>query len=160
MGKENPFGDSLFTLHQHPLEGDEDSQVVSIMIGDEQRFAQDRLAVTVSDRREQIGRLLGDQALHFIKVGAKSCDRLMPGVRSSIARRSFSLRPVALRPRRRHMIRIAAEFQYVPLRDPHVLKNLPRRVRDMLYLSINQLDGKVCDHAFKVDVRAAAAQQV
>ena len=40
----------------------------------------------------------------------------------------------------------------------HVLKHLPRRVRDVLYFPIDVLDGKVPDYGLEIHVRAAAAE--
>jgi hypothetical protein len=58
------------------------------------------------------------------------------------------------------VVGFAAEFEYVPLRDAHVLKNLPRRIGNVLGLSIDKLDGEVRRHTLEIHVRAAAPQQV
>lgn len=58
------------------------------------------------------------------------------------------------------MIGATAELENIPLRDTHVLNDLPGRVRNILYSSIDQLDGKIFDDAVEVHVRAAAAQNV
>ena len=58
------------------------------------------------------------------------------------------------------MRRVAAEFEYVPLREAHVLKHLPRRVRKVFDLSIDKLNREIRDHTLEVYVRAAAPQQV
>ena len=44
-------------------------------------------------------------------------------------RRLRICRPVAFRPLRRHVIRIAAELENIPLSDPHMLEKLPCGVR-------------------------------
>ncbi len=58
------------------------------------------------------------------------------------------------------MLRVTDELKDVPLRDAHVLDDLPRRVGDVLDSAVHQLRGKVCNERLETDVRAAAAQQV
>jgi hypothetical protein len=58
------------------------------------------------------------------------------------------------------VIRVAAEFEYVPLRDAHVLKQLPGSVGNLLDLPIDQLQGEILNDALEIYVRASAFEQV
>lgn len=55
---------------------------------------------------------------------------------------------------------IAAELQNVPLRNAHVLDELPRRVRKMIHFLIDKLNGKIIYDFIEADMRAASAEQV
>ena len=58
------------------------------------------------------------------------------------------------------MFLIPAEFQDVPLRDPYVLQNHPRRMRKILRLAATQFRRKVFDDIIKLGVRAPTCNQI
>lgn len=96
--------------------------MVSIVVGDQERLAQDCLTITVRDQRKEISGWIGHELLQLFQVLAESLYRLFPerDVASGIR-----VRPIAFRKIRRDMFWVAAEFQNVRLGDPHVLQHLP-----------------------------------
>src|SRR5205085_6903241 len=58
------------------------------------------------------------------------------------------------------MLSVAAEFEYVPLRDSHVLKDLPGRVWNALRLPVYKLDRKIFYNFIEAYMRAAASEQI
>ena len=106
--------------HQHHL-----SQVVSVMVGNEQRFPQNCLTLTVRYPRVQVRRWITHQLAHGFEVGLKCLHALVP--RHSV-RRSLRFGPVSGGPFWRLVLRIPAEFEDVPLRQAHVLDDFPGRV--------------------------------
>ena len=132
------------------------ADVISIVIGDEECFAQDRLAVTVRDFSEEIVGGIRNEILHLFQIAAKLLNRFIP--KAGIAGTS-RLWPITFGPFRRDVIRSAAEFQDVPLRDSHVLEHLPGRVGQAFNLLTAGFGRKVRDEVIERDVRVAATQQ-
>lgn len=96
------------------------------MIREEQCLTKNRLALAVGDRSEQVHRRVPQQALHFIQITLAPCHGAIPGC---VARRVFIDGPVPAWKVWRNIVRVAAEFEDVPLTDPQVLKELPSGVR-------------------------------
>jgi len=92
------------------------------VIGHQQGFAKDGLAVAPGDFGEQIGFGTRDQILQGFQIFAEIFDTFVP--RCGVGW-SFGWRPVTLRPGGRFVFRVAAEFQDVPLGDAHVFKQHP-----------------------------------
>ena len=59
---------ALGPVAQRPPDHDQLSQVVGVVIGDEQGFAEDRLSVPVGDAGEQVGGRIVHQFLHRLQV--------------------------------------------------------------------------------------------
>jgi hypothetical protein len=57
------------------------------------------------------------------------------------------------------VIGIAAELQYVPLGDAHVLDDLPWCVWHALYLAVYELDREAGDEVLEVNMRTTTAEQ-
>src|SRR6266404_4268896 len=85
--------------------------VIRVVIGQHQRLAENRLALSVRNRRAQIGLRVFHQLDHFLEVVLEFSHALRPG---SFVLRSWGLRPVALGKTGRNMLCVAAEFQQVP----------------------------------------------
>src|SRR5439155_20673450 len=66
---------------EDPSQHDQLSQVVGVMVCDEQRLAQDGLAIAVRDSGEQIGCWVGHQVLHRLEVRAEGAEASVPGGR-------------------------------------------------------------------------------
>src|SRR5690348_6924080 len=77
------------------------------------------------DGSVQVNRLIGDQFAHRVQIGVEIANALGP---RAIVRRCSGFWPISGGPLRRYMLCIAAELQNVPLREAHVLKDLPWRV--------------------------------
>src|SRR5206468_12738157 len=92
-------------------EKDDLAEVVGVMVGHEQRFAQERMlgpCLRVLDPREEIPLRVLHDFLHRRQVAAKRTHAFVPG---RVVRRSFGLRPVARGKVRRDMFGIAAELK-------------------------------------------------
>src|SRR5581483_10865409 len=131
--------------------------MIGVMIGDQKRFAQDGLPIAMRNFRVQIGFLVRDEFGHGLQIGAKATQAVVPGCRVS---RRRALGPIAFGPGRRLMLRIAAEFQNVPLRDAHVLQQLPRAVRRAGWYCPAQPRRKIRHHRVEIGMRVASTQQV
>ncbi len=104
------------------------ADVVRVVIGHQQGFAKQRLPVSMRNRSEEaVGRVF-DELLHFGQISLEGRDTRVPRCRIW---RSITLWPVALRPLRRFMFRVPAEFKNVPLSDAKVLEKPPRRERQI-----------------------------
>jgi hypothetical protein len=62
------------------------------MIGDEQRFAEDGLAIAVLYPSEQIGRGTGNEILHRLQIDAEGGDAAVPG---SVIVGTIAVRPIS-----------------------------------------------------------------
>src|SRR5262249_36836851 len=85
---------------------------IGVVVGNEQRLAQDRLPLAVRDRREQVRGRVRDQVLHRLQIGAEGGEAPLPG---AIIRRSIALGPVPVRKLWRDVLWVAAELEDVPL---------------------------------------------
>lgn len=133
-------------------------QMVRIVVCEYQDLAQKRLSIALGNSLiELFFRSFLQQILHLFQIVAKLLDALLP---SPVARRRFRVWPVSLRPFWRDMLRIAAELEYVPLSDAHVLEQLPRRVRCSLNSLPAQLGWEVFDRILKVNVCSFRIQQI
>jgi len=126
--------------------------MIGIVISDQERLAENRLTIAVRDRREEIGRRIGDQVAHRLEIGLERGDRLVP---SGWRWRRIALGPIAARKLRRNMPRVAAELQNIPLRDPHVLDDPPRRMWHSSRPFATQLGRQLGHSRGEVDVRSA-----
>ncbi len=132
------------------------TQVVRIVVGQHQRFAQNCLALAVGDRRVEIGFWIFDEANHVAQVALESGDGVVPLL---VVARGRGFRPVALGKFGRDVFAVAAEFQNIPLRDAGVFEELPPGVGEALRVGAALGRGEVLDGVHEMDVGAAALQQ-
>jgi len=130
--------------------------VICVVVGEHQGFAQDGLAVAPWNFGEQICPWIADQFLHFFQVGAELVHAFRPG--SGIGGRG-GFRPVSLGPFWRDMFRIAAEFEDVPLGDAKVLEDHPGRMREVIWLLAAQVGWKIFDRVIKSGVSVSAGEE-
>src|SRR5437879_2942462 len=109
------------------------------MVGHEQGFAQQRLPLPMRNGSEKIVGRIPYELSHF---GQVSPERRRAGIPRRCVRRSIALGPVALRPLRRFMLRIAAEFENVPLRQAQMLQKPPWREWELFHASASQSFGQ------------------
>ncbi len=126
-----PYSEGATNGHQLP-------QMVSVVVGNKQRLAENGLPVTVRNWGKQVRRGIGHEVLHSAQVSAEGINAAIPRRRGWWSR---SLGPIAVGKLRRDMFRVAAEFKDVPLSDAHVLQEAPRRVRDTCRPGAAKLDG-------------------
>src|SRR6266571_8451582 len=92
------------------------------MIGDQQRFAENCLTITMGNLGKEVDRRIRDQRFHLFQILAELLNSFLPELFISLLVR---LRPITLRPLRRNVLSVSTELQNVPLRNAHVLKHLP-----------------------------------
>jgi hypothetical protein len=126
------------------------------VVGHQERLAQDRLALPVRDRREQVRLRVGHQVHHGLQVGPERRDAPVSGV---LVGRGVALGPGALRERGGDVVRVDAEADDVPPGDPHVLDQAPRSVRQPRRLRPAQRFGQAGDRPLEVEVGVATTQQ-
>ena len=138
--------------HQHQL-----SQVVGVVVGNEQSFTQNRLTIAVRYRFAEAGRSARHQPAHRFEIGAKGL--YGPGPRRAVGR-SLCLWPIAGRPFGRAVRRIAAEFEDVPLSDAHVIDDFPGRVCRAPGSLASQGSGQTFGRRVEARVGSAAVEQI
>src|SRR6266853_6405009 len=131
--------------------------MISVVVGEQERFAQDRLAVAVRNFSEEISRGIRNEIFHLFQITAEISDCFLPKFRIAGFVGPW---PISFRPFRRSVTFVAAEFENVPLRDPHVLEHLPRSVGQALNPLAATLRLETSEKVFKVDVRVPATQQL
>src|ERR1700678_2920071 len=99
--------------------------MIRVMVGYQQRFAEQRLTLAMRYFGKQIVLRIGDEILHLFQVLLKLLDASLPGV---LTRRGLGRRPVVVGKLLLLVFGIAAKFENILLRDPHVLQQFPRRV--------------------------------
>ena len=123
------------------------------MVGEDEGFAQNGLALAVGDFGVEIGSRIFDQLDHFAQIVFEPLHRLIP---LFFARRGRRLGPVALGKFGRDVLVVAAEFQNIPLRDAGVFEELPPGMREALRVGAALGRGEVFDGVHEMDVGAAA----
>src|SRR5258706_6201756 len=131
--------------------------MISVVVGDQERFAQDRLAVAMRNLGEEISRGLRNEIFHLFQIAAELGNCFLPKFRIAGFVGPWQ---ISFGQFRRSVIFVAAEFENVPLRDPHVLEHLPRSVGQVLNPLAATLRRETSEKVFKVDVRVAATQQL
>src|SRR5579885_75329 len=116
----------LFPSAEEAAEKKEFAEVIGVVVGDEEGFAEQRLTGAVGERGEEVGVLLADNPDQGVKSGTEGMDGLVPGCGVG---RSGRFWPVAGGKFRGDVLWIARELEDVPLSDAHVFENFPRRVR-------------------------------
>src|SRR5262245_50164228 len=94
------------------------SQMVGVVVGNEESLSQDGLSVALRNRREQVRGRVSDQILHRLQIRTESLDASVP---RGLIRRGVASGPVAFGERGRDVAGVAGKFQNVPLGDAHVL---------------------------------------
>ena len=145
------------SISQHAANQDQRAQVVRIVICYQQRFAQKRLAGAMRNLCEEIVCRIRDEFLHLFQIISKLVNRFIPEIDRA---RFIRVRPITFRPFRRDVTCVAREFEYVPLRDPHVLEHLPGRVGKPLDSLTAFLNREIFGEILKTQVRITAAEQL
>src|SRR5579863_6835966 len=127
------------------------------MIRHQQGLAQYGLAVAPGDFREEVGPRIFDQIAHSFQIPLELFDAFAPRLTTM---RRLGLRPISLRPRRRLVLRVAAELENIPQSDAQVFEEHPGRVRKILRLGAAQLCRKVFDRVVEFDVSVATGEKV
>src|SRR5438552_10704716 len=110
---------SFLPCAEEPPQKQQLSDMIRIVVGDQQRFPKNVLTGSVRNLGVKIRLRIFDELLDRQEILFNRSDAFLPG---RIIRRLFRFRPVALWPSGRYMLCIPAEFQNVPLRDPHMLE--------------------------------------
>ena len=109
--------------NQHEL-----PEVICVVIDNEQYLAKQRLSISMCYGSKEIVRLVSHEITQPIEIGKDLFDARLPLVGTAI-----DLSPIAVGPWRRFVAGIAAKFKDVPLSDPNMLEQIPRRVRRLLW---------------------------
>src|SRR4029077_8382597 len=120
-------------------------------------MAQNRLAIAVRNFRKQVRARTLHQLTHLVQIVLERLHTFLP---FRFARRPRRLWPVAFGKSRRHMFRVAAELQDVPLRDARMLEQLPAGVRQTRRKRSAFVRWKLFQRIHKVHMRGAALQQI
>jgi hypothetical protein len=136
---------------------DELAEVIRVMIGDKKGFTQDRLALAMRDRFEQVYMRIGNQVLHGLQVGPERGKRLVP--RIPIGWR-IAGGPVTVGEFGRDVPGIDAEAEDVPLGDPHVLDQAPGSVRQSFRPGTSERNRQASDCFLEIQVRMTSAQEL
>ncbi|PYO27058.1 MAG: hypothetical protein DMD73_10645, partial [Gemmatimonadetes bacterium] len=137
---------------QHEL-----AQMVRVVVGEHQRFAQHGLAAAVRDAGEQVGLWVGHEALHGAEVPLHLGHARLPSGRVG---RGVLLWPVARRPLRGDVLRALGELDDIPLRDADVLEQAPRSERLPGGPRAPERGRPIADRVSKRDMGVTAAQQL
>src|SRR5579864_6774863 len=129
--------------------------MIRVVIGYQQSFAKNRLAVTPWYAGEQIGLRIFYQILHRLQVLPEFLDACIP---SSGTGGSFRRGPISFRPFWRSMLRVAAELQNIPLRDAQVLQQHPKRMGKTSRLLSDQVRRNSSNNFVELGVRTAALE--
>ena len=132
------------------------AEVIGIVVGHQQGFAKQRLSVAMRNRSEKIIGRVFDKLFHFGRVPAERRDTRVPRRRIG---GSIALGPVALRPLRRFMLGVAAEFKNVPLSDAQVLEEPPWRERQIFHASRAESRRQAFYGLVEIRMSLPAAQQ-
>jgi len=151
-----PKLDWLFPGAQLATEQEQFAEVVGVVVGSEQDFAEDGLAVAVGERGEEIGGFVFYDFDHGFKVGAERGCAFAPG---SVVGRGLGFWPVAGGEFGRNVPGVARELQDVPLGEAHVLQHFPRGVRGAFRLFPLQVCRPIFYRAFEIDVGVAASEK-
>src|SRR5258708_6921075 len=122
------FGNSRSFLPgaEQAAQVDQLPEVVRVVVGYEQGFTQDGLAVSPWNARQQISLGIRNQILHRFQILAELLNAFVP---RGCARRSLCFWPVSLRPFGRLVFAVAAEFENIPLPHPKLPHHHPSLLR-------------------------------
>lgn len=129
--------------------------MVGVVVGDQEGFAEDGLAVPPWDFREQIGFGIADQLFQSGQIDLKRFDAFVPG---RGARRGRGFGPVVVRPFGGDVFRVAAEVEDVALRDAQMFEEHPGGMRQALWDFALELRGEIGDDFVKGGVGVAAVE--
>ena len=127
------------------------------MIGYEQRFAEDGLALAPGDLREEIGLRIFHEILQGFCVAVDLVDAFVPGVGSGGL---GGFRPVSFGPLRGFVLCAAAELEDVGLRDADVLEEHPRGVREVGRFRSAEFRREILDGVFECGVGVAPFEEI
>src|SRR5579872_4033066 len=109
----------LFPGAEQATQENQLSNMVGIVIGDQQGFAQERLTLPVRNRSEKIVGRIHDDLRHFSQISPEAGHARIPRGRT---RRSIVVGPISFWPLRGFMLWISAELEYVPLRQAQMFQ--------------------------------------
>ena len=130
--------------------------MVGVVIGQEQGFAEDGLAVAPGDAGEQVSLGILHERLHGLQVAAELLDAFGPGCGGG---RGRSFRPVAFGPFRGDVFFVAAEFEDIPLGQTEVFEEHPGRVREVCGLGAAEFGRKISYDGVEVGVSVASSEE-
>ena len=107
---------------QEAADEDELADVVGVVVGEEERFVEERLVVGVRNRGEEIRGGIFDSGGEFFQVGAESGDAFVPGF---CIGRFGRFGPVAGREIGRGVLGVKGVFDDVPLCNTEMLEEFP-----------------------------------
>src|SRR5215469_11203118 len=132
--------------------------MIGVMVGYQERFAQQVLPLTPAEGLVEVGGWLGDEGFEDLEVFADSGDGRVPGVSGG---RLGRLGPVAVRPF--HGLITAGgrsgKINNVALSETEVLENLPSRVRQSGRDFAAMLRGEIGDNFIKGCVRLPSTKK-
>lgn len=142
---------------QQPSQRQQLSDMIRIVVDDEDSFAQKILSVSPRKRGNEIVAPIAEYLNQGIPVRQHRRNRSFPCI---AARRFGGFGPVALRKWQLLIdpVVIGAEAENVILRNPDVLQQLPCGVRQPRFLS-TFTGRKICDHIFEERVSIAASER-
>src|SRR5580693_493815 len=129
------------------------AKVVGVVVREKQRFAQNRLALTMRYFGEQIGARVSHQTDHLFQIALERRHAFLPGYLIGGHRRFWA---VSVWKIRRDVFWISAEVHDVPLREPRVFEQLPARVRKRVRECPIFLSREIVQSVHEMDVRASA----
>jgi hypothetical protein len=129
-------------------------EMICVVINYEQSLSQDRLPTSPWYFGEKVNTLVRDEVTHFLKIAEDLSYRFIPFVI-----RSVFLWPVIVRPFHLFVVLISAKIQNIPLSDPDMLKQLPRRVRRPVPLVIDLIERKIFQSRFYIDMSRLSLKQ-
>ncbi len=141
---------------EQAAEQDELAEVIRIMVGCQQRFAEDGLSRAVRDARGEIRFRAGYELLQGAAIAQECADAAVP---RGGARRGGGFRPVAAGKIRRDVFRVAAELKDVPLRDARVLEQFPGGMRRTLRADAAQACREIRERFRPVEMRVMPAEE-
>ncbi len=130
---------------EEATEDDEFAEMVGVVVGDEEGFAEKVLALAPAERFEEVGLWVFDECDEGFEVGVDEFDGAVPGVVGGWFGR---LRPVVLRPA--HGVVAAGgwrgEVEDVALGDAEMLEKLPGGVGEFGRDGAAEVGGKILDY--------------
>ena len=129
--------------------------MVRVVVGDEQGFAEDGLAVSPGNFCEQISLRIADQFFHGFRIILESLDALVPRC-GAWRRRGFG--PVIIGPFGGDIFWVAAEVENVALRDAQVFEKHPGGMRQAFRDFATKLRREVGDYFVEGGVGMAALE--
>src|ERR1700752_2393176 len=130
--------------------------MVCVVIGDEEGFAQNRLASAVGDSRKEISFGIVYQFFHRSQIFAERFQTFIPRFRT---RWSRCLGPVSSWPLWRDMLGISGKLVDIPLPDGHGFEQFPDGIRQAGGPHTSQFGRNSFESRFPVEMGVASSEQ-